>query len=327
MIMLVKNMAAKIIGTGSFLPENIISNDYLSSIIETSDEWINTRTGIRNRRISKDGSTTKLAVKAATNAIKDANIDPSNIDLIIVATMSGDHYMPNTACEVQSEIKAMNALCFDISAACTGFIVALNTVDAYMRAGLSKLALVIGADTMSKYVDWKDRATCVLFGDGAGAVVVKNDKNAITHSIMGSDGTKNDLLICKNRNQSNLEKECTESYDYMKMNGGEVFKFAVKKVPESIDKLLTLSNTKLEDIKYFVLHQANRRILQSIAKKLNVEEDRFPINLDQYGNTSAATIPILLDELNKGGQLCKGDKIILCGFGGGLTWGSYLLEW
>ncbi|BCN28717.1 beta-ketoacyl-ACP synthase III [Anaeromicropila herbilytica] len=321
-------MAAKIIGTGSYLPKQIITNNNLSTFVDTSDEWISTRTGIRERRIAKEETTSYLATNAALNAINDAGIDPLDIDLIIVGTMSGDYYLPSTACEVQNEIKAMNALCFDISAACTGFVCAYNTAEAYINAGLSKTALIIGSDTMSKLIDWKDRATCVLFGDGAGAAILKlNNEASPSYSVMGSDGSKKDMLICKTRSHNNLQQDIEEKPDYIKMNGGEVFKFAVKKVPESIEQLLEKSNVALDEIKYFILHQANSRILQAIAKKLNVEESKFPMNLDKYGNTSAASIPILLDELNKEGKLQHGDKIILSGFGGGLSWGSILLEW
>lgn len=320
-------MAAKIIGTGSYLPKEVISNEYLSTIVDTSDEWISTRTGIRERRVSREDSTSKLATFAALEAIKDAGIDPLEIDLIIVATISGDYYLPNTACDVQGQIKANNAICFDLSAACTGFISAYVTAEAYMKAGLCKTALIIGADTMSRLIDWSDRSTCVLFGDGAGAVVMKEDSSSVSHTIMGSDGSKKEFLICKSRTENNLYSENSNNLDFIKMNGGEVFKFAVKKVPETIDYLLRKSEYSLEDIKYFILHQANSRILQAIAKKLNVSEDKFPMNLDKYGNTSAASIPILLDELNKEGRLIKGDKLLLSGFGGGLTWGSILIEW
>lgn len=320
-------MAAKIIGTGSYLPKEVVSNEYLSTIVDTSDDWISTRTGIRERRISKTESTSKLATFAALNAIENAGIDPLEIDLIIVATMSGDYYLPSTACVVQSEIKASNALCFDISAACTGFVFAFSAAEAYIKSGLFKTALVIGSDMNSKLLDWTDRSTCVLFGDGAGAVVIKDDKEAVTHFVMGSDGSKGEMLICKNRSQINLFDKEEEKIDFIKMNGGEVFKFAVKKVPETIEQLLKLSGDNIENVKYFILHQANRRIIQSIAKKLNVDEEKFPINLDRYGNTSAASIPILLDELNQEGKLNRGDKLVLSGFGGGLTWGSILLEW
>jgi 3-oxoacyl-[acyl-carrier-protein] synthase-3 len=320
-------MAAKIIGTGSYLPNEVVSNEYLSSIVDTSDDWISTRTGIKERRIAKTESTSKLATFAALEAIKNASIDPLEIDLIIVATMSGDNYLPSTACIVQGEIKADNALCFDVSAACTGFVFALSAAEAYIKSGLFKTALVIGSDMNSKLLDWTDRSTCVLFGDGAGAIVVRDDKDAVNHFVMGSDGSKGEMLICRNRSQINLYDNQEEKIDFIKMNGGEVFKFAVKKVPETVEQLLKQSGDNIEDIKYFILHQANKRIIQSIAKKLNVDEEKFPINLDKYGNTSAASIPILLDELNKEGKLNRGDKLVLSGFGGGLTWGSILLEW
>lgn len=320
-------MAVKIIGTGSYLPVNVVSNSDLAQLVDTSDEWICSRTGIRNRRIATKETTTELATRAALDAIHNAEINPLEIDLIIVATMSGDYYLPSTACEVQSNVNAKNAVCFDLNAACTGFVFALNTVEAYMKSGMSKTALVIGAETLSKMINWEDRSTCVLFGDGAGAVVVRANKEQSTYTNMGSDGSKKEMLTCKNRETSNFLEIKPQSIDYIHMNGGEVFKFAVKTVAESILEILEQSGINIDDIKYFFLHQANKRIIQSISKKLGISEEKFPINLDQYGNTSAASIPILLDEINKQGKLNPGDKIVLSGFGGGLTWGNCIVTW
>lgn len=320
-------MAARIIGTGSYYPSDIVSNDLLSNIVNTNDEWIRGRTGIRERRIAKDEGTSSMAIKASLKALKDAKIDPLEIDLIIVATMSADSNLPNTACEVQESLKAINAICFDINVACTGFVYAVNTAKIYMDSGLCNTALIIGAETISKLIDWSDRSTCVLFGDGAGAVVLKNDKIGIIDMVMGSDGSKKDALTCSQRGLINLFHKKENKMNYLKMEGQEVFRFAVRKVPECILELLKKSNTKIDDIKFFVLHQANERILKSVAKKLNVSEEKLPMNLDRYGNTSAASIPILLDELNKKGQLKPFDKIVISGFGGGLTWGATLIEW
>ena len=320
-------MTAKIIGTGSYLPDNIVSNDFLSTIVDTSDEWISSRTGIKNRRISMGEGTTDMAVKASLIAVERALIKPEDIDLVLVATMSADSYLPNTACQVQSMIGAVNAICFDINAACAGFVFAIQTAQAYMSMDHIKHVLVIGAETVSRILDWEDRSTCVLFGDGAGAVVLKKDPSGMIHTILGSDGSKGEVLTCKTRNIINPFVKEKMKDDFMKMDGQEVFKFAVKKVPDCIQELLRETNIEVSDIKYFVLHQANKRILESVAKRLKVDIDRFPMNLNQVGNTSAASIPILLDELNQQGKLNTGDKIIISGFGGGLTWGASLIEW
>lgn len=319
-------MAASIIGTGSALPENIITNDYLSTVVETSDEWINERTGIRARRIAKEENTSTLAALAAENAIENAAIEASEIDLIIVATLTPDSNMPSTACMVQKEIKAENAFCFDVSAACTGFVYALSSAYAYIASGMCKTALVIGAETISRTIDWTDRGTCVLFGDGAGAVVIKEDAKGKMTFVQGSDGSKGDALVCKGRSLKNLLIDNQDEIPYIYMDGQEVFKFAVKKVPECVEQVLIKANTDINDVKYFCLHQANKRIISSVAKRLKQPEDKFPINLDKYGNTSAASIPILLDELYKSNTLKIGEKIVISGFGGGLTWGAALIE-
>lgn len=319
----------KIIGTGSFLPESIVTNDDLSQIVETSDEWIYSRTGIKQRRISKTEGTTQIAAKAAARAIEDAGISVLDIDMIIVATMSADQALPNCACEVQKAIGATNAFALDLNAACTGFVFALNTTYAYLKSGLCKTALVIGAEVLSKLLNWEDRSTCVLFGDGAGAVVVKASESGHYSFIANSDGSKGDVLTCESRPLINFMTETTVPTPFkgMGMDGQEVFKFAVTKVPESILQVLEKADTPLEDVTYFLLHQANQRIIQSVSKRLNTNIDKFPSNLDRYGNTSAASIPILLDELNQKNLINSGDKLVLSGFGGGLTWGASYLEW
>lgn len=325
---MVTNMAAKIIGTGSYLPDNIVTNDFLSTMVDTSDEWISSRTGIKERRISTGETTSDLAATAAKRALENAKVKVEEVDCIIVATMSSDYFMPNSSSEVQHILGAVNATCIDLNAACSGFLFALGTAKAYIMAGLSKIVLVIGAETLSKQVDWTDRSTCVLFGDGAGAVVVKeSSKKGIQDIITGSDGSMKDVLTCKSRSLNNPFIKGENKVDYLKMEGQEVFKFAVKKVPESIEVLINEANISKEEIKYYILHQANKRIIDLVAKRLHVSEEKFPINLDRYGNTSAASIPILLDELNQQGKLQNGDKIILSGFGGGLTWGAALIEW
>jgi len=324
-------MTAKIIGTGSYLPDYKITNDKLATIVDTSDEWISERTGIKERRISREGNSF-MAVKAAKNACENAGIGADEIDIIIVATTSSDNLFPSTACEVQEAIGAKRAIAFDISAACSGFIFALSTVDAFFKAGIYKTGLIIGADALSRYVDWSDRSTCVLFGDAAGAAVVKSSDTGVLASDIGSDGTGREFLACKVRSMvdpfnENESETKNMSGGHLKMEGQAVFKFAVKKVPESIKNVLTNAKLESDDIKYYVLHQANERIISSVAKRLDLPIEKFPMNLSRYGNTSAATIPVLLDEINKRGDLKEGDKILMSGFGAGLTWGSIILAW
>lgn len=320
-------MTTKIIGTGSYAPEQIVTNDDLAKIMDTSDEWIRTRTGIRERRITTDMGTSELALEAAKRALLDAQINPEDIDVIILATSSADYCFPSAACEVQAGLGAVNAVAFDISAACSGFIFALNTLHSFLRSGIYKTGLVIGVDVFGKLVDWSDRGTCVLFGDGAGAVVAQAGETGIIHMLMGSDGSKAGVLACGARTTGNFLTGKKPELGYVTMDGQEVFKFAVKKVPESILKLLQESSTDIDEIKYFILHQANCRIFESIAKRLKVSMDRLPMNIDRYGNTSGASIPLLLDEMNRDGKLKTGDKLVFAGFGAGLTWGAVLIEW
>jgi 3-oxoacyl-(acyl-carrier-protein) synthase III len=317
----------KIIGTGRSLPKNIVTNDDLAKVMDTSDEWIVTRTGISERRLVKEETTTSMSANAALQALRQSNMSVQDIDLIIVATISADANMPSTACQVQDIIGAVNAVAFDLAAACSGFLFALNTAYAYLKSGLYKNALVIGAETLSKIVNWEDRSTCVLFGDGAGAVIATAAEEGMYNMLQYTDGSKGNVLTYKNPPVHNILVQNKLVLEYIAMEGQEVFKFAVTKVPESIQALLEKEYVSTEDIKYFVLHQANKRIIQSVAKRLHVSEEKFPINMNKYGNTSAASIPILLDEMNEQGMLHKGDKIILSGFGGGLSWGVSLLQW
>lgn len=320
-------MTTKIIGTGSYVPELVVTNDDLSKVVETSDEWIRSRTGIRERRIADGMGTSVLAARAAEAALDNAGMKAEEIDIIILATSSPDQCFPNGACEVQKAIGAVRAVAFDISVACTGFVYAMNTMHAFFKSGLYRTGLVIGADVMSKLTDWTDRGTCVLFGDGAGAVVVRAEERGLIHMVMGADGTKGHVLTCQSRTADNFSTGKTPEFGYMAMDGQEVFKFAVKKVPECVRQVLEESHTDISEIKYFVMHQANYRIFESIAKRLKVSMDRIPMNMDRYGNTSGASVPLMLDELNRDGKLQPGDKIILSGFGAGLTWGATLIEW
>lgn len=322
-------MRAKIIGTGSCLPEKIITNENLSAIMDTSDQWIQSRTGIRERHLvsSETETTISLAVQAGREALADADILPQELDLIIVATVSSDYITPAAACLVQKELGACHAAAFDINAACSGFLYALNTVDAYIQAGIYRTALIIGVETLSKLLDWSDRSTCVLFGDGAGAAVVKAAENGMIASLQGSDGRGSHVLVCKNRTSNNPWISTDKSLDYLYMDGQEVFKFAVKKETECIQALLAQAGMALSEVTYFLLHQANYRIIASIARKLKLPPEKFPANVAHCGNTSAASIPILLDEVHKAGKLSPGDILLLSGFGAGLTWGAALLKW
>ncbi|MDO4555781.1 MAG: beta-ketoacyl-ACP synthase III [Lachnospiraceae bacterium] len=320
-------MSIQILGTGSYLPENIMTNDDLAKIVDTSDEWISSRSGIRQRRISSDEMTTKMASFAAKRAVENAGISADNIDLIIVATLSADKATPNTACQVQEAIGAQNAVCFDISAACSGFVFALNTARAYIETGMANTALLIGAETLSKMMDWTDRGTCVLFGDGAGAAIVTKAEDRIYETVTGSDGSKGFALTCGERKLNNPLVQHGNELAQIYMDGQEVFRFAVTVAPKCIKETLLKAGIEKEQVRYYILHQANLRIIKSVAKRLKEPEEKFPHDVEKYGNTSSASIPILLDEMNREGRFSRHDLLVLCGFGGGLTWGSILLEW
>ncbi|MCI8293503.1 MAG: ketoacyl-ACP synthase III [Hespellia sp.] len=312
-------MIGKITGTGSCVPERIVENQEIAKWVETSDAWIRERTGVLRRHIADGETTVSMAAIAAKRALNNAGVDAKEIDLLIVATLSSNIIVPSTACEVQKEIHAERAVCFDLNAACTGFLFAYNTVQAYISAGMCEKALVIGAETLSDMTDWTDRSTCILFGDGAGAVVVEAGEGDFYPMIMHSNGKKGHALFCR----SSLGKQ----REYIQMDGQEVFKFAVRKVPEVISEVLRSAQLTVNDIDFFVLHQANQRIVQAVAKRLKTEISRIPMNLMEYGNTSSASIPLLLDELHRGGRLKRGQIIVLAGFGGGLSWGASVLKW
>lgn len=318
-------MKTRIIGTGSSVPEQVVTNEDLTRMLDTSDEWITSRTGIKKRRIALTETAASMASQAAKRALDNAKCKAEDIDAIIVATSSPDYTFPSTASMVQANIKANHAFCFDISVACTGFLYGLHMADAYIRSETCKKVLIIGSEVMSTAVDWKDRSVCVLFGDGAGAVVVGADEHGILNACLCTDGSKGNVLTYRELQQS-LHQE-KKTYDYIKMNGQEVFTFALKKVPESIQTVTEQAGVAMDQIKYFILHQANIRIIQSVAKRLGMPMSQFPSNLSEYGNTSAASIPILLDELNRKNLLKEKDKLVLSGFGAGLCWGSMLLEW
>ena len=320
-------MTARIIGTGSAVPEQIVTNEDLSKIVETSDEWISSRSGIKERRVAKEENTTSLAILAGKRALENAGVTAEEIEVIIVATCTPDYFFPNTACQVQEAIGAKHAVAFDLSAACSGFLFALSTAQAYIKGGIYQKALIVGAETMSKMIDWSDRSTCVLFGDGAGAAVVSAEETGVLELVQKSNGAGKGVLSCKARETRNLLNHESETKEDLYMEGQPVFKFAVKTVPECVEEVLKKAEVKKEEIRYYILHQANSRIIQSVAKRLKEPEEKFPMNLSLYGNTSAASIPILLDEMNRNGMLNRGDKLVLSGFGAGLTWGAVLLEW
>lgn len=320
---------AKMIGFGLYTPKNLIENERLKEFLDTSDEWIRSRTGIERRYISTGENTSDLATKASMKALEEAGLTPDDIDVIILATVTPDNFTPSTACIVQDKLKAKNAWAFDINAACTGFIYALKMGRSLIMSGEAKNALIIGAETLSKSLNWEDRGSCVLFGDGAGATVLTSteDDCGIRCVNVKSDGSKGDSLIIQGlplNNPFKPENDVVENY--IKMNGREIFKFATKVMEESILDILEKENIKIDDIEAIIPHQANLRIIDYVGKKLNISTDKFVLNLNHYGNTSGASIPIALCEAVRSGRIKKGDNIILVGFGGGLTWGATLVR-
>ena len=322
-------MPVRIIGTGSYVPEKIVTNEDLEKLVDTSDAWITERTGIHTRRVTGEG-TAAMAVRAAGAALERAGMEPEELDMILVGTSTGDFLFPGTACQVQGALGASGAVCFDLSAACSGFLFTLNTAKVYLESGAYKSALVIGADTLSKTIDWSDRSTCVLFGDGAGAAVLKRcgGSGGVGEFLMGSDGGRGGCLSCPASPVKNpWYPGGGEEGEFLSMNGQEVFRFAVKTVPETMETLLERAGLGCADIKYFILHQANERIIASVARRMKQPLEKFPMNLGRFGNTSGASIPILLDELNREGRLKEGDRLLLAGFGAGLTWGATIITW
>lgn len=320
-------MAIRIMGTGSFLAKKIVSNDELAQHVDTSDEWISTRTGIKNRRIAIDETTTSMAAEAAKNAISMAGKEAGDVELIIVATVTPDYYTPSVACQVQAELGADKAIAFDVNAACSGFVFALNVAKMYIETGFCKNALVIGAETLSKILDWSDRGTCVLFGDGAGAAYIEESDKGIISIVQGSIGKKGMVLHCADRKTNNIFINEPVETDYLHMDGQEVYKFAVRQCPKCLIEALEKAGMTADDIDYFVLHQANVRIIESVAKRLHAPIEKFPMTLDYTGNMSAASVPVMLDQLVREGGLKRGDKIAMSAFGAGLTYGAVVLEW
>ena len=320
----IKRGSIKICGTGSALPAKEVTNFDLEKMMDTSDEWIRERTGIGARRVAEDETVSSLAAQACKNALEMAGKNPEDVDLILVATCSPEMLLPCCACQVQDIIGADNAVCFDINAACSGFLFGLDTAYAYINSGLYKNALVVGSEVLSRIVNWEDRTTCVLFGDGAGAVYVEKtveENEGIIGMVQGSNGKKGMVLSC-NQRTTNPEEDI-----YVHMDGQAVYKFATRQVPACIEEVLEKTGLHADDIDLYILHQANKRILESIAKHLKVSMDKFPMNLNRVGNMSSAAIPVLLDEQNRAGNLKKGQTLVLSGFGAGLTYGACVMKW
>ena len=319
---------SKIIGTGSYLPEQILTNSDLEKIVDTTDEWIRSRTGIKKRHLAREDETTcDLAEKASKAAIKMAGKKESDIDLIIVATTTPDVIFPSTACLLQQRLNIHGCPAFDLQAVCTGFVYALHVADLFIKSGNSKCALVVGSETMSRIIDWEDRNTCVLFGDGAGAVMLeKSSTPGILSTHIHADGAYQELLSVPAGISSNYDL-VKSNKAFIKMQGNEVFKVAVNTLGDIVDETLKANSMKNTEIDWLVPHQANTRIISAMAKKLDMPMERVVITVDQHGNTSAASIPLALDVAVNDGRIKNNDKLLLPAFGGGFTWGSVLLQY
>ncbi len=323
---------AAIIGIGSFLPEKILSNDDLLKMVDTSDEWITKRTGIKERRIVENGTATSdLAVEASLRALEDAKVSPSELDLIVTSTITPDCLFPSTSCFVQEKIGALKAGAFDILAACAGFIYALSIAKNFVISGTRETVLVVGAECLSKVTDYTDRSTCVLFGDGAGAAVVQKSRGEreIITTLLGADGSQADLLMLPaggSRLPASHETVDSRSH-YIKLKGKWLFKLAVNNMVEVILKSVQDNNLTMNDIDLIIPHQSNIRIIEAAMEKLNLPKDKAYVNIDRFGNTSSASIPIAIDEIDKNNVLKPGNTVLLVAFGGGLTWSSSIIKW
>ena len=327
------SMRTRIIGTGSALPEKVLSNADLERMVDTTDEWITVRTGIKQRRIAAEGEyTSTFAIEAARRAMAMANVSPEEIDLIVLGSITPDFPFPATSCIIQSEIGAVNATAFDVSAACAGFLCGLSIADKFIRTGSAKKVLVIGAEVLSRTLDWTDRNTCIIFGDGAGAAVLEasDDESGLLSTHLFSKGEHWETLYqpgAGSRNPATNPRTFEDKLYFLKMDGNEVYKHAVRSMEEAAKTALKANNMTASDIDLFIPHQANIRIVEAIGKRLRVPTEKVFVNLDKYGNTSAASIPIALDEANRQGLLKKGDIVLLDAFGGGYTYGSVLIRW
>ncbi|TYB31950.1 MAG: ketoacyl-ACP synthase III [Candidatus Mcinerneyibacterium aminivorans] len=324
---------AKIISTGSYLPEKVMTNNDLEEIVETSDEWITKRTGIKKRHIaSDDQAASDLAVEAINNALKQAGMKAKELDLILVATVTPDTDFPSTGCWIQKKLKIKNIPAFDISAACSGFIYGLTTARSFIESGLYENIALVGVETFSKITNWNDRSTCVLFGDGAGAVILgpsEDEKSGILSSYLGADGSKGELLIKRAGGSLNptTQKTLDNDMHYLEMEGREVFKQAVRVMKRSSIKALKTAGIEEKDIDLLITHQANIRIIDSLGKRLHVPDENVHVTVDEHANTSSASIPLALDDANRKGKIKRGDNVLLTAFGSGLTWGSVVLRW
>lgn len=323
-------LRSRLAGTGSYLPEKVLTNHDLERMVDTSDAWIFARTGIRERRISVDETSSDMGAKAAKNALKSAGLHPRDIDLVVVGTVTPDMAFPSTACFIQSRLGVRaGAAAFDVSAACSGFLYALDAADKYIRSGSAHNALVIGVDRFSKIIDWKDRSTCVLFGDGAGAVVLKAEKgrHGVLSSRIHADGRRWEMLYAPNTCPPGPFEASEPVPPYLKMQGNETFKIAVRTMGSTIAEVMEDNGLKPEDITCLVPHQANQRIIEAIRERLKLSPEKVVTNLEKYGNTSAASIPIALDEAVRDGRIKANDIILFVAFGGGLTWASSVVRW
>lgn len=330
--MQIKDISVGIIGTGYYVPEKILTNFDLENMVETNNEWIVERTGISERRIADENvPTSEIAIHAAENALKNAGVSPEEIDLIIFATLTPDTVIPSAACIIQNKLKAVNAAAFDLSAACSGFVYGISVGSQFIKSGMYKKVLVVAAETLSKLINWEDRNTCILFGDGAGAAVLSQveDGYGILGIELGADGSGGDFLNVPASGSLHpaTTKTIEDKLHYIHMNGSEVFKFAIKIMGEAALKSLDVAGLKPEDIDCLIPHQANIRIIKSAAKRLSLPMDKVVVNVDKYGNTSAASIPIALSEAVESSRIKKGDVVVLVGFGAGLTWASCVMKW
>ncbi|MCR5112650.1 MAG: ketoacyl-ACP synthase III [Acholeplasmatales bacterium] len=315
----------KIVGYGHFVPETTIYNDDFKAIIDTSDEWISSRTGIKERRVAVNETTTELALRAAKMALEDSKVDPSEIGLVITATMSPDSFTPSTSSKLLGELGIKQAMAFDISAACSGFVYALNIATALLNQNNKEYAIVIGTECLSELLDYSDRTTCVLFGDGAGAVVIKKTADAGYFYAMSKTDTEN-ILYAKAIRGNDLFLNSKSTDYHLRMDGRKVYKFALDAVSDAISQVLEMSGLNVNDIDLFIPHQANERIIMSVCKHFDLDFNKFYLNLERYGNTSAASIPIALSEAYHGGKIKPGNRVLLVGFGAGLTWASTILK-
>lgn len=327
-----QNQRASITGIGSYLPSKVLTNYDLEKIIDTSNEWIIQRTGIKERRIVEDGViTSDLAAQASLKAMEDAGVSPEEIDMIITSTITPDHIFPSTSCYLQHKLGATRAGAFDILAACAGFIYALSIGESFVNSGTVRTVLVVGAECLSKITDYTDRTTCVLFGDGAGAVILQRSstKHEILSSSLAADGSQADVLIMPgggSRNPPTLESIQQRAH-YIQFRGKEVFKLAINSMTNLILETTEKNKLKLDDIDLIIPHQSNIRIIEATMEKLGIPMEKAFVNIDKYGNTSSASVPIAIDEARKEGRLKKGDIVMLVAFGGGLTWGSSVIRW